>query len=81
MELIPVEGNTGLFRDSKSGAILNCSSSDFSAYLSSKERRLKELQQFDMMNNKINELENLKTEVTEIKDMMKLILSKLDSNS
>lgn len=81
MELIPVEGNSGLFRDSKSGAILNCSSNEFSTYLQTKERRLKEIEQFNNMSEKINDLENLKQDVNELKDMMKLILSKLDSNS
>lgn len=81
MELIPVDGNTGLFRDSKSGAILNCSANEFSTYLQTKERRLKEIEQFNNMNEKINDLENLKQDVDELKDMMKLILSKLDSNS
>lgn len=81
MELIPVEGNNGLFRDSKSGAILNCSGNEFSAYLQTKERRLKEIEQFNNMNNKIEQLENLKNDVDELKGMMKLLLSKLDSNS
>ena len=81
MELIPVEGNSCLFRDSKSGAILNCSSNEFSNYLQTKEKRLKEIEQFNNMNNKIEQLENLKNDVDELKDMMKLILFKLDSNS
>ena len=71
MSLIPVDGHNGLYRDSTSGAIVNCSDSDFNSYLAIKQSKL----------NEKRELENLKSEVSEIKDMMKLILSKLDSNS
>lgn len=68
---IPVEGNPGLFRDSESGAIINCSDSEFDSYLEAKKRKMSEKKEFD----------DLKNEVSELKDMMKLILSKLDSNS
>ena len=71
MSLIPVDGHNGLYRDSTSGAIVNCYDSDFNSYLAIKQSKL----------NEKRELENLKNEVGEIKDMMKLILSKLDSNS
>lgn len=71
MNLIPVEGNSGLYRDSSSGAIINCSHSDFDAYVTMKQNKINEKQ----------EIETLKNEVSEIKDMMRLILSKLDSNS
>lgn len=68
---IPVEGHPGLYRDSETGAILNTSDIEFNSYQKTKEFKLKEKQ----------EIENLKSDVNEIKDMMKLILSKLDSNS
>lgn len=68
---IPVEGNPGLFRDSESGAIINCSDSEFNSYLESKNKKLEEKKEFDI----------LKNEVGELKDMMKLIISKLDSSS
>lgn len=68
---IPVEGNPGLYRDSETGAILNCSDIEYNNYMKTKEVKLKEKQ----------EIQNIKSEVSEIKDMMKIILSKLDSNS
>ena len=37
----PVEGNPGLYRDSKSGAILNCSDTEFQKYLELKELKSK----------------------------------------
>lgn len=71
MELIPIENNKSLYRDTESGAVLNCSSSDYESYLEHKNSLLQ----------KQNQIQSLKDEVSEIKDMMKLILSKLDSNS
>jgi hypothetical protein len=71
MDLIPIENNKSLYRDAESGAVLNCSSTDYESYLEHKNSLLE----------KQNEMQNLKNEVSEIKDMMKIILSKLDSNS
>jgi hypothetical protein len=79
--LIPVEGNKGLFRDEKSSAILNCSDYDYQRYLEVKNMKMKEVVQMNEMSEKINEIDQLKSDVNEMKDMMKLILSKLDSNS
>jgi hypothetical protein len=79
--LIPVEGNKGLFRDKNSSAILNCSDSDYQKYLEVRNAKIKEVTQMNQMTEKINEIDQLKSDVNEIKDIMKLILSKLDSNS
>jgi hypothetical protein len=79
--LIPVEGNKGLFRDKNSSAILNCSDSDYQKYLEVKNTKMKEVVHMNEMSEKINEIDQLKSDVNEIKDIMKLILSKLDSNS
>lgn len=79
--LIPVEGNKGLFRDENTKAILNCSDSDYQQYLEVKNMKIKEVTQMNEMTEKINEIDQLKSDVNEIKDMMRLILSKLDSNS
>jgi len=68
---IPVEGNPGLFRDSESGAIINCSDSEFDSYLEAKKKKMSEKKEF----------EDLKNEVGELKDMMRIIISKLDINS
>jgi hypothetical protein len=77
--LIPVEGNIGLFRDENSSAILNCSDSDYERYLELKTEKIKEINRLNELNNKVNEIDKLKTDVSEMKDMMKLILSKLNS--
>lgn len=68
---LQVEGNPGLFRDSESGAIINSSDSELQSYLELKKKKLAEQE----------EIQRLKSDVSEIKDMMKIILSKLDSSS
>lgn len=68
---VPVEGNPGLFRDSETGAIINCSDREFEEYINAKNKKLIENTEFD----------NLKHEVKELKDMMKLIISKLDATT
>jgi acyl-CoA hydrolase len=68
---VPVEGNPGYYRDTESGAIINCSDSEFQAYLNQKQKKLSEISEFN----------NLKSEVSELKEMMKIIISKLDTNS
>lgn len=81
MGLLPVEGNKGLFRDENSSAILNCSDSDYQKYLELKNEKIKEISRLNELNNKVNEIDQLKSDVSEMKDMMKLILSKLNSES
>lgn len=81
MSLIPVEGNKGLFRDENSSAILNCSNADYERYLELKNQKLKEVSKLNEMKEKVNEIDQLKSDVSEMKDMMKLIIQKLDSNS
>ena len=77
--LVPVENNKGLYRDKSTDAILNCSDSDYQQYLEVKAKKINELTHMNKINEKINEIDQLKDDVNEIKDMMKLILSKLDS--
>ena len=65
---IKVKDSGSLYRDEESGAILNCNDSAYDSYLQLKEKKLKEAAEMD----------KLKNDVDELKDMMKLILSKLD---
>jgi len=71
MDLIPVKNNKQLCRDPESGAIVNVSNSEYEDYIHRKQQKLSERE----------EIENLKSDVSDIKDMMKLIIQKLDSNS
>ena len=68
MSKIKVKDSGSLYRDEESGAILNCSDSEYNSYLKLKEKKMKE----------VSEMDKLKDDVDELKDMMKLILSKLD---
>ena len=65
---IKVKDHAGLVRDSESNAILNNSDKAYDEYIRMKNKALTDKQ----------EITNLKEEVGELKDMMKLILEKLD---
>ena len=78
---IPVEGNPGLYRDKFSRAIVNCSDMDFTRYLQLKEQKIVEVNEMKKMKNQVSEIGDIKEEITELKEMMKLILCKLDINS
>ena len=68
MNKIKVKDSGSLYRDEESGAIVNCSDSEYNNYLKLKQKKLQES----------NEMDKLKDDVDELKSMMKLILSKLD---
>tara|TARA_B100000530_G_scaffold65728_2_gene38651 strand:+ start:271 stop:480 length:210 start_codon:yes stop_codon:yes gene_type:complete len=68
MNRIKVKDSGSLYRDEQSGAILNCSDSEYENYLKLKQQKLQE----------VDEMDKLKDDVDELKSMMKLILSKLD---
>ena len=68
MNKIKVKDSNSLYRDEESGAILNCNDTAYDNYLKMKENKMKE----------VSEMDKLKDDVDELKDMMKLILSKLD---
>ena len=68
MKKVKVKDSNSLYRDEESGAILNCNDTAYNNYLKMKENKMKE----------VSEMDNLKDDDDELKDMMKLILSKLD---
>tara|TARA_B100001250_G_scaffold143832_1_gene123103 strand:+ start:1359 stop:1556 length:198 start_codon:yes stop_codon:yes gene_type:complete len=65
--MIPVQGHPNLYRDEKTGAIINNDSSGFSAY-----QQLKAQKQLER-----KELDTMKQEISEIKDMLAKITAKL----
>jgi hypothetical protein len=79
--LLPVDGNPGLYRDAYSRAIIDCSDTNFNNYLQLKKRKILEVAEMNKLKDEVNQIVDIKNEVTELKDMMKLILSKLDINS
>ena len=64
---IPVEGNPGLYRDSRSGAIINMNKNG--------AQKAREARQ--ALINKENEIQDLKTEVQEIKSILTQLLERL----
>ena len=64
--MIPVEGHKNLYRDEKSGAIINTDSHGFSQYKKSKRMKLTQRE----------ELNNMKKDIEEIKFLLKQIASK-----
>ena len=64
--MIPVEGHKHLYRDEKSGAIINTDSLGYSQYKKMKSVKLTERQ----------ELDKIKEDIEEIKFLLKQIISK-----
>ena len=62
--MIPVEGHKNLFRDEKTGAIVNCDNTGFSDYMSQRRRQLDEKAELHIMKNDIDEIKSLLKELT-----------------
>ena len=67
--MIPVEGHKNLFRDEKTGAIVNMDSTGFSNYMSEKRRN----------SDKQAEMDAMKDELETLKLMLKELASKITS--
>ena len=57
--LIPVEGENYLFRDTKSNAIINTNSSDYNSYLSRKQFQQGEHERLNQIESEIGEIKSL----------------------
>ena len=65
--MIPVEGYKNLFRDEKTGAIVNMDTAGYSTYMSNKRRN----------SDKQAELDEMKSEIETLKSMLKELASKI----
>ena len=73
---IPVEGKSGFYRDSESTAIIN---KDKKAYLAYMQRK-KDAENKNLELNKMKEdLDNVKGELGEIKDLLSTLVQKLNN--
>ena len=72
-EYIKVQGHASLVRDTKTNAILN---KDKNAYNIAKRRAEEAQRQRDEIRGATREINNLKCEMHEIKDMLKTLLDK-----
>ena len=70
---LKVENENDLVRDSSSGAIINRNVSEFEAY---KKRKLKMQENQDKVRDACREINNLKQELYEIKDLIKKLVGK-----
>jgi uncharacterized protein related to proFAR isomerase len=73
---IPVEGFAGLYRDPNSQAIVNRDRSAYEAYIAQRDAMQTKAQQFEQMRS---ELETVKDDITDIKDMLSIIVQKLNT--
>ena len=67
MSIIKVKGHTHLVRDLKSQAIVNTDSDAYARYMT---RKAKQSKKDDEMRDVVREVNSLKTEMREIKDLL-----------
>ena len=67
--MIPVQGHKNLFRDEKTGAIINMDTAGYSTYMSDKRRN----------SDKQAEIDAMKEELETLKLMLKELASKITS--
>ncbi len=63
--MIPVKGHPNLYRDEKSGAIINCDNNAYNQYVNSLSNR----------ESQKNELNKIKQDIDEIKTLLKEIIN------
>tara|TARA_B100001109_G_C18793951_1_gene441513 strand:+ start:117 stop:320 length:204 start_codon:yes stop_codon:yes gene_type:complete len=63
-DLIRVEGEKNLYRDAKSGAIVNKDNFGYSQYLSEKERRIQDKKELEDVKNELSEIKKLLSKLT-----------------
>ena len=68
MSRLKVQGYDSLVRDTRSNAIVNTSTSEYTIYMQRVKAREK---QGDQIRNAVKEINNLKSELREIKDLIK----------
>jgi hypothetical protein len=73
MAKLKVEGHENLVRDTSSNAVINSSTSEYRIYMSRYKLREK---QSDDLRNACKEINSLKSEFREIKDLLKKVLEK-----
>ncbi len=61
--MIPVEGHRNLFRDEKTGAIINDDSVGYSRYMKMKNQKLLEKQELDDIRKELDDIKSLLKEI------------------
>ena len=76
-DLIPVENREGWFRDPESHAIVNCNKSQYEQYMASYNKREKKEESFNTLQN---DVELLKSDISDMKSMLLQLVEKKDAN-
>jgi cell division protein FtsB len=63
--MIPVEGHKGLYRDENTNAIVNCNDHQYQEYIKLKTESLSEKQEIENLKNELSEIKNLLKKITE----------------
>ena len=63
--MIPVEGHKNLYRDEKSGAIINCDIIGYNMYKKSKHKKQSQQSRINEMQKEIDELKSLLSQLVE----------------
>ena len=73
MKIAKIEGHTHLVRDLKTQAIVNTDSDAYARYMT---RKAKQSKKDDEMRKVVREVNEIKSEMFEIKDLLKKVLDK-----
>jgi hypothetical protein len=65
MDKIAVEGHPHLYRDIKSGAIINTNSTDYSSYMEGYQTRQQQSYRIDKIENELSEIKGLLKQLME----------------
>ena len=76
IELIPVEGRSGFYRDPESTAVINCDKKAYSDYMKRKKISKAKSNELDKMKEDLN---NVKGELGEIKGLLSTLVQKLNN--
>ena len=71
--LVQIKDNQNLIRDTDNRALLNTNAGEFEAYYAERDLKIKEMQAKQALENKVTKLEE---DMSEIKDMLRQILTR-----
>jgi hypothetical protein len=61
--MIPIEGHSNLFRDEKTGAIVNCDTYEYNQYIRMKKERQKQKDEISELKKDVQVIKNLLMEL------------------
>jgi hypothetical protein len=73
IDYLKVDGNDSLVRDTSSKAIINTNVKEYYSYVEKRNMMLKQKQELDRQSQEIT---NLKKDMSEIKDMLSILIGK-----